>query len=945
MLIIPDLLKAKISQDSKLTASIHASLAEFEPWLSYSGLPFFPEYTDHGPKHVEEVLRTAVSLIRDEAMPVVTATDAAILILAILLHDSAMHMTEDGFLDLISGRYPSDPTITGLLSDKPWPIIWEDYLTKARRFDARELYLLFGDHEPVERPAKDPQKWSRRARMLIGDFIRRHHHRIAHEIALWGVPGASSHRLQLQVDSELADLAGLVARSHGLAVRSCLPYLAEKYDLRQYRDVHAVFLMTLLRLADYLQVQAERAPGNLLRVRAIKSPLSAREWKTHVSVRDIRTTHEDPEAIFIDVRPEEVASFLRLSNLLADIQREFDSSWAVLGEVYGRWDQLKSLGLTLRRVRSNLENDEAFEKSLSYIPRAAAFEASSGDLIPLLVAPLYGNNPEIGVRELLQNSVDAVLERLEWEEQTGSMKNSLPTPHIEITLDISKEGAWLTVSDNGIGMTADVICSYFLRVGASFRRSDAWRSRFESGEGRSRILRSGRFGIGVLAAFLLGDEIEVTTRHLEVGEHEGISFKASPDTELIELQKRKFRVGTEIRIKLSPDAVASLQKNQVIWDWYCLDFPSVHRKMMPQNSILWQRWHLAGPADKLAKGWRRVQHPDFRDIQWSYRHEILVCNGIYIGNSSYFNRRCKEWGELELGVPGLSIFDADGKLPLSLQRRSIVDYVSFEDVLLKDIIYDFLAFVLGEAPDGGLIEAFEGWMRLLDYRGLRSPRQLPVFFQDDGFALATKWNVDQMTAKSALLLVATKGHLPVPSLPLGLRKSVMFLVPHDGSQARIRYFLETMIERKRAPVGSEGGLWEAIHKPWANRIIMSKYWANRLSQGPKHVRLPRHQLSNIESEFEGNGWVLWRHGSCSPEADDLIKLIKASEAGSEDLPFLAVEIYRGSEKVMGDSTRDSSIVGEVWKELVRRPMIPIYLRERHSELRATYDVIKKYMAD
>jgi hypothetical protein len=60
-----------------------------------------------------------------------------------------------------------------------------------------------------------------RDRVLIGEFIRRHHARLAHEIALVGVPGPTGNAIQLNaLPPDLADLAGLIARSHGLGCES-----------------------------------------------------------------------------------------------------------------------------------------------------------------------------------------------------------------------------------------------------------------------------------------------------------------------------------------------------------------------------------------------------------------------------------------------------------------------------------------------------------------------------------------------------------------------------------------------------------------------------------------------------------------------------------------------------------------------------------------------------
>jgi molecular chaperone HtpG len=102
-------------------------------------------------------------------------------------------------------------------------------------------------------------------------------------------------------------------------------------------------------------------------------------------------------------------TFVRLKKLLRGIQAELDASWAVLGEIYGRYG-LESLGLKLRRVRSNIDDESQFAKTVPYLPCEAAFDAQGPELLKLLIKPLYGDHPEIGVWELMQNAVDACRE-------------------------------------------------------------------------------------------------------------------------------------------------------------------------------------------------------------------------------------------------------------------------------------------------------------------------------------------------------------------------------------------------------------------------------------------------------------------------------------------------------------------------------------------------------
>lgn len=161
----------RLLKNGPLHGSVLLSFNEFEPWFRLSGTPFFPEFTDHGMGHVFDVLKSATSLIRDEAWPIFTSNDAAVLCIASLLHDSAMHLTEEGFMALIYGP----PRPVSLPGEVPWPEMWVEFLSEASRFDGKKLVALFGEDEPIHRPGMDPAKWQKRDRLLIGEFVRRHH--------------------------------------------------------------------------------------------------------------------------------------------------------------------------------------------------------------------------------------------------------------------------------------------------------------------------------------------------------------------------------------------------------------------------------------------------------------------------------------------------------------------------------------------------------------------------------------------------------------------------------------------------------------------------------------------------------------------------------------------------------------------------------------------------
>ncbi len=229
---LPDLIASKLRGHSRELGIVHSALASFGDWLDSSGTPaFFPDYTDHSATHIGGVLATAATMVPEQATRIFTAADSVLLVLATLLHDSAMHLAEPGFRHLVLGESPRRRVEA--FDSEDWPELWQQFMFTAKRWDEGKLRALFGD-EVIDTgfAVRDPfDRWedlSDSDRRLIGEFIRIHHPRLAHEFALFGVPGVTADFLRLPAHSpeQWCDLAGVIARSHGLPIRDCLDYIA-----------------------------------------------------------------------------------------------------------------------------------------------------------------------------------------------------------------------------------------------------------------------------------------------------------------------------------------------------------------------------------------------------------------------------------------------------------------------------------------------------------------------------------------------------------------------------------------------------------------------------------------------------------------------------------------------------------------------------------------------
>lgn len=912
MIVLPKLFQETLSSDGSLSASVRQSLDLFEPWLEQSGMPFFPGFTDHSPKHVNDVLATAASIISDGAREKLSPRDVAVLVLSVLLHDCGMHLTQDGFRALVR---VNTPVQLAELGDKRWDQLWTDFLQEANRFGEDKLIAIFGDALPVDTNALNLDSLSERDCLLIGEFVRRHHARLAHEIAIAGVPTNAEVKLELVgLDAELRDIAGLCARSHGMAIRSSFDYIRRKYGLLpECREVKIPFLMAVLRIADYVQVHGERAIRSLLSVKELRSPISRQEWRNHFAVADVSTSHDDPEALYIHALPKDVKTFLKLQRLFRDIQRELDDSWATLGEVYGRFQEFRDLGITIRRIRSNIDDIAEFAKAVSYIPIDVGLRTSGADLLKLLVGPLYDYDPSIAIRELVQNAVDACRER---EDISGPADtNSDYSVRVEI-LEADDGSGEITVTDTGVGMTLDTVQKYFLVAGASFRNSDVWKAQHTDLQGVPKVLRGGRFGVGVLAAFLLGDELVVRTRHLTATEDQGIQFRLRMDDPVVEVRQSKLPIGTSISVAVRSADVLNqlrpwderLQDDDVFSRWESVDwFAQTH----PKVEVFWngfddglQRGERSSdgyryegrfsPKDALVPcldgdldGWRTIVEPtDFKLVQWAYRENedesierdpqyhrlprVTILNGMRVrsrDNALEYRSEYRrdflalEPGRLDLDQrvvrPSVSIHDPLGCAPINLQRSAIAfDRMGIDSVPGRSILTEWVERITELIPSAPLLGDFQTLCEkaaALPAVAFNGQVVTPLCACDKGVFLASPqlfWSLNIHTLYFIDMPFGEKERASVP-IPLASGEALMLRWNADGEQKRLGWFRAMFADAVSEPWRTFGTGAPQLFKALAYGYVGKKLWKLANIEG----KVSKALLACLESKSLANGDV------------------------------------------------------------------------------------------
>jgi molecular chaperone HtpG len=146
------------------------------------------------------------------------------------------------------------------------------------------------------------------------------------------------------------------------------------------------------------------------------------------------------------------------------------------------------------------------------VPAEHRFQVHLRGIIDLLGNHLY-SRPELYLRELLQNGVDAITAR---RQMTPDFQGNL---QLEVDWPARKQPT-LTVIDNGIGMTEAEVHSFLATIGESSKRAD------HAGDKSVDFL--GQFGIGMLAGFMVSDDIVVITRSAREG-HPAIEWRGHLD--------------------------------------------------------------------------------------------------------------------------------------------------------------------------------------------------------------------------------------------------------------------------------------------------------------------------------------------------------------------------------------------------------------------------------
>lgn len=540
---------------------VRQSLAE--ALLQIGKLEIFEEYTKHDITHIDGMFDILDFVITDKAVDAMTDADWLMLCLSVYLHDFGLVVTRTEFDKRAETDFP--------------------------KFKYEVLHSTEDDYTDY-RAALSGLSAESSEKFLYQEFVRQHH---AARIRSWlsakpdariGNDPAVTLILQTLltgIDPVFIEDLGIVCESHhadDLQDREKYPR-DRPYGQRPGETCNLQFVAILLRTADLLHITRDRVPSIASMIIDPRNAKSQREWAKQRSVRSVRPAiATDADGI---KRPELPSDTLEVHGRLEDADGYFglNAYLRYAGEQLlqsANWvrESAAKDGSSYEFPWRHINTDHV--EARGFVPKPFEFDLDHKKILELLTGHTLYNDTAVVVRELVQNSLDAV--RLE-----VSREDTI-SPEVRI---IWNEGArTLQVIDNGTGMTQADVEQHFLKVGSSKYETAAFK------KANASFAAISRFGIGVLTAFMVADHVTVITSHNDESAARRITLRSVHGNYLVELLDKSDEAdvprfiaehGTSIMLQFRASARTSFIED-ALREWIVLPGCPVTLTLAPEGS-------------------------------------------------------------------------------------------------------------------------------------------------------------------------------------------------------------------------------------------------------------------------------------------------------------------------------------------------------------------------
>lgn len=449
------------------------------------------EFTLHDGDHLFRVLILMEKLLSPEQVDNLSVPELMLLILSAFFHDIGMAPEEKVVL-FWKKVWDVSPVFDREIDESEFNKFQRYYLARPEEISKLNAFISQGNNSSADLVKN----------YLIADYIRTSHAERAREI----IKKDWIEKIKYRDIDLTVEFAG-ICFSHNEDPLSILD-LDQNYLCGPEVYANLQLVAVILRLSDLLDFDAKRTPSILYSHLFVRHPISIAEWNKHRSIEawainyktiqfHAKCNHPAVEAsihAFCDVIDRELSACNNIISSINDFSRS-------------RGENIE-IKIPLKVDRSRIETKKDIDGKPIYLYRETQFNLSKNQVIDLLMGTKLYGDPEVALRELLQNSIDACLLRNAQENSWGTSYE--PKIHIKYSTENNED--ILEIIDNGTGMDQKIIDSYYSKVGSSFYKSSEFYDL--KSQSKAQFTPTSRFGIGILSCFMVADTLVVDTRRV-----------------------------------------------------------------------------------------------------------------------------------------------------------------------------------------------------------------------------------------------------------------------------------------------------------------------------------------------------------------------------------------------------------------------------------------------
>jgi Histidine kinase-, DNA gyrase B-, and HSP90-like ATPase len=595
---------AKLTEDAELLATVR-SLRDIVVALAATTARSVPHFTDHTIRHMDALWSVADHVLTPAEIDRLNAAEAFLLGCAFYLHDIGMaYAATDVGLQRLRDSVP----YKAIIASAP----------KPQRLDT-----------PYDAQA-------------IAIAVRQLHAEAAKELAVHEIPGTDGLFLfeARSVRDSWGPTCGDVASTHHWNLtRLETAFGTEGFSpLPGNRRGDLLYVCSCLRLIDYAHINRERASFLDRAFRGTMNSDSLIHWMAQEQV-DGPVRDRDELVYRASNAIANVDAWWLYYEMLTGLDSEIRSVKRMLDQ---RREEHKTISLSGVRGVGSPEQAAKLIPTSGFLPIEINLRTGSIDRLVELLAgeTLYGPNPMAAIRELVQNARDAVLLKAALAIQDAD--RALLALPISVALNTKSDPPTLEVVDHGVGMTRRIMTDYLIAIA-----SDYWSSQFASDFpdiAAKGFKHAGKFGIGFLSVFMLGEEVQVESNRAG-GERYRLDLRGVGRRGELREVRGAGGSGTAIRIKLKPDALEKIKPLE--------ELLPVYAPTLPHGLVV----SVDGTRSEFKIGWIKALQADHFEA-WM-RKAILALEkrsprmrevglGRYRWSARLRPQSCKDWWPHEI---------------------------------------------------------------------------------------------------------------------------------------------------------------------------------------------------------------------------------------------------------------------------------------------------------